>query len=306
MNSSLLWRSARSLGIAFALAFCSVAITEATIVRYETVLGNIDVRLFDTATPESVENFLGYVNRGDFINTAIHRSVSGFIVQGGETIFDGTAQVEPVNYPTVQSEAPVVNEPRISNLRGTLAYAKVGGDPNSATNQWFFNLNDNSANLDSQNGGFTVFGQIVGDGLAVVDAIAALPRFVFQGFWNEAPLRNYTAADYQNFVPVDGDNLVVINSITVLPNPDGDYNLDNTVDSTDLDIWTSDFSSTLLAAADGNGNAQVDGADFLLWQRNFGATTSALSAIHTVPEPASIFLAGAAGLLVFRRSRRRR
>src|SRR5206468_12032345 len=51
--------------------------------------------------------------------------------------------------------------PRLSNTYGTIAMAKMGGDPNSASSQWFFNLGDNSANLDNQNGGFTVFGRLV-------------------------------------------------------------------------------------------------------------------------------------------------
>src|SRR5438876_6253025 len=50
---------------------------------------------------------------------------------------------------------------RMSNIYGTIAMAKAGGDPNSASSQWFFNLGDNSANLDNQNGGFTVFGRLV-------------------------------------------------------------------------------------------------------------------------------------------------
>ena len=72
--------------------------------------------------------------------------------------------------------------------------AKLGGDPNSATSQWFINLNDNSANLDAQNGGFTVFGEVIGDGMTVVDALAALPTFTVSGNPN-FPLNNYTSAD---------------------------------------------------------------------------------------------------------------
>ena len=95
----------------------------------------------------------------------------GFIVQGGGFRLDlaWPASAIPEN-------AAITNEPEFSNLRGTIAMAKTS-QPDSATNQWFFNLADNSANLDIQNEGFTAFGEIVGNGMDVVDAIAALQRF---------------------------------------------------------------------------------------------------------------------------------
>ena len=57
--------------------------------------------------------------------------------------------------------------------------AKLGNDPNSATSQWFINLRDNGgppSNLDSptNNGGFTVFGKVLGTGMTTVDKIAML------------------------------------------------------------------------------------------------------------------------------------
>ena len=144
-----------------------------TIVRMETVLGNIDVSLTDSATPLTVQNFLTYADRGDWDGTFFHRSVESFVIQGGGfRVAEDGAKIE-----RIKQDDPIQNEyaPSRSNVCGTIAMAKLGGDPNSATNQWFFNINDNSENLDNQNGGFTTFGRILGNGLQVAQAIADLP-----------------------------------------------------------------------------------------------------------------------------------
>ncbi len=183
----------------------------ATTVQFQTVMGDFEVNLFDKTTPETVKNFLAYVNANAYTNTFIHRSVPGFVVQGGGYAFNG-------EYPivTITQNPKVVNEPVYSNLRGTIAMAKLGSDENSATNQWFFNLADNSANLDKQNGGFTVFGQVTGNGMAIVDAIAALNRFNMGSPFDSIPLRNYTAEDNTNKVDVNNENFVIIQNIVVL------------------------------------------------------------------------------------------
>lgn len=189
----------------------------ATTVQFQTVLGDFEVNLFDKTTPKAVDNFLAYVKANAYANTIIHRSVPGFVIQGGGYQYSGTAPV------VVPQNAKVVNEPVYSNLRGTIAMAKVRGQPDSATNQWFINLNDKNATdkthnyvLDTNNGGFTVFGQVTGNGMAIVDAIAALNRFNMGSPLDTIPLRNYTTDDNTNKVPLTGDHFMLIENIVVL------------------------------------------------------------------------------------------
>lgn len=146
----------------------------ATMVRVPTALGPVDIELFDTAAPATVANYLRYLRAGAYNNTFFHRSIRGFVVQGGGYTWTDGAGGQPVKVPAA---APVVNEfsATRSNLRGTVAMAKLGDDPNSATSEWFVNLADNALNLDNQNGGFTVFGRVTTAGMAVMDAIADLP-----------------------------------------------------------------------------------------------------------------------------------
>jgi peptidyl-prolyl cis-trans isomerase A (cyclophilin A) len=183
----------------------------ATVVEVRTVVGNFQVNLFDDATPQTVENFLEYVNAGQFANNTVHRTVPNFIVQMGG--FEYVGSFPPAQ---IATGTPVNNEPVFSNVRGTIAMAKLGGNPDSATSQFFVNLNDNSGNLDIQNGGFSVFGQVLGDGMDVVDQIASITRFNFGGTFAEIPLRNYTVADANNGIEPTDDNLVIITDIVVI------------------------------------------------------------------------------------------
>lgn len=176
----------------------------ATNVFIQTPLGAVEVELFDDATPATVTNFLSYLNDGAYTNSFFHRSVPGFVVQGGGFTFTGGVAT------AIPARPPVINEPGISNLRGTVAMAKLGGDPNSATSQFFFNLSDNSANLDNQNGGFTVFAKVVGQGMEVIDAIAALP------VWNAgAPFDQMPLIGYSGSGNITAEHLVLVDAAVV-------------------------------------------------------------------------------------------
>ncbi len=145
----------------------------ATIVSLQTSQGVIEIQLYDQAAPITVSNFLAYVRSGAYNDSLIHRSVPGFVIQGGGFFWNNTTS----KVLEIPSRGPIKNEfsATRSNLRGTIAMAKFGGDPDSATSQWFINLADNASTLDGQNGGFTVFGRVAAASMAVVDAIAALP-----------------------------------------------------------------------------------------------------------------------------------
>lgn len=192
------------------LLFTSQPATQ--LVRFTTVAGDIDVEMFAEETPLTVANFYDYMNDGVWDTTFFHRLVDSFVIQGGG--FD-----EGRGLPPLEQRDPVLNEPGISNVRGTIAMAKLGNDPNSATNQWFFNLGDNSANLDEQNGGFTVFGRIVGDSsFATLDALAAFETFDASdegAAFTDLPVRDAAAVENRNGLIVESD-LAGIDRIALL------------------------------------------------------------------------------------------
>ncbi|WP_258193117.1 peptidylprolyl isomerase [Nitrosomonas oligotropha] len=170
---------------------------------FTSSMGQFCIELFETQTPITTANFLEYIDSDAYTSGIFHRSIPGFVIQGGGfKVVDGASgdSLVPVN-----TFSPIVNEFKISNTRGTVAMAKLGGNPNSATSQWFVNLADNSANLDNQNGGFTVFGRVIFDGMTVFDAIAKLPVRNLGGSLTNAPLKDFDGvhAALSNLVKID-------------------------------------------------------------------------------------------------------
>jgi peptidyl-prolyl cis-trans isomerase A (cyclophilin A) len=266
----------------------------ATIVRFSTAYGNIDVRLYNTATPLSVANFVNYMNSGRYAESIIHRSVPGFIIQGGGFYYPTTTS----NLTTIPTDPPVLNEFGISNLRGTLAYAKLGpptGQPpdaqsiNSATSGWFFNLANNASNLDNQNGGFTVFGRVVGTGMTVVDTIAGLSIVNAGSPFDNLPVVDLAAVQARG--QVIKSDFVFVHSVTTLNFPKGDYDFNGVVNGADFTVWKNNFGSTTAAEADGNGDGKVNAADYIIWRDSLNQTGGPGSgAAAGVPEPPSALI----------------
>jgi peptidyl-prolyl cis-trans isomerase A (cyclophilin A) len=133
-------------------------------VRIETSMGIVIVELDRFRSKITVNNFLVYVARGQYDKTMIHRVEEGYLIQGGGFMNDYT-EVEP--------DKPIFNESGngFKNKEGTIAMAKLLFDAHTATNQFFFNLNDNT-NLNPGNSwGYAVFGEVV-EGYDVLEAMS--------------------------------------------------------------------------------------------------------------------------------------
>ena len=189
--------------LVFSIAFASYS-EAGTMVRFDTSLGDFHVELLDDVAPNTVSNFLTYVNDGDYQDSIVHRSVPNFVVQGGGFYADLTS---------VPTDPPVAAEVNASNLRGSIAMARTS-NPDSATSQWFINLRDNSGNLDHQTGGFTVFGHVVESEMETVDRIAGLDLIDARGPFGSLPVLDRSAGP-------TAENLLTIQNIVVVPEPSG-------------------------------------------------------------------------------------
>ncbi len=196
-----------------AAAMTAPALAQPATVRVQTTMGAIDLWMLPDA-PVTVANFAAYARAGDYTDVFFHRnswlnSTMPFVIQTGGFRWPAVGDIQ-----TVTSRGAIVNEFSFTrpNVRGTVAMAKVGGDPNSATSQWFVNMGNNSANLDTQNGGFTVFARVTTPGMATADRISALPNVNTGGAFTELPVVGWQAGTY-----VERRHLVRITRVSELP-----------------------------------------------------------------------------------------
>lgn len=137
-----------------------------TRVELVTNMGTVQLELNEAAAPATVANFLRYVDDGSYDGSIFHRLIPGFVVQGG-----GFAE----NYQALPTYSPVVNESNngLANTKGTIAMARTQ-DPNSATRQFYINLNNNHSLNGGRAAGYTVFGKVIA-GQDVLQEMAKVP-----------------------------------------------------------------------------------------------------------------------------------
>jgi len=135
-------------------------------IKMTTSKGEILIELYADKAPQTVSNFLQYVESGFFDGLIFHRVIKGFMIQGGGFTPD---MAEKANGTPIENEA----DNGLTNDVGTLAMARTG-DPHSATSQFFINLVDNGflnhTGKNQQGWGYAVFGKVV-EGLDVVTEI---------------------------------------------------------------------------------------------------------------------------------------
>jgi cyclophilin family peptidyl-prolyl cis-trans isomerase len=157
-----------------ALAFAATSALAANPqVEFDTSAGVIRIELFPDAAPKTVANFLAYVKAKHYDGTQFHRVIDGFMIQGGGYTADFK---EKPTKPPVQIESESSSKAGLMNVPGTVAMARTS-DPNSATAQFFINVNDNKflnyRESTAQGYGYTVFGKVVA-GMDVVNKIAKM------------------------------------------------------------------------------------------------------------------------------------
>lgn len=172
--------------LSFNLAFAETTQTfnaalspDKTYALIDTSAGQIELELFASRTPKTVENFIHYAESGFYTNTLFHRVIPNFMIQGGG--FDQSFTQKATNKP-IRNEANAF----IPNLRGTISMARTN-DPDSATSQFFINVVDNaSLNKSSTSAGYAVFGKVV-HGLTIADQISKV-KTKREGYMSDIPV----------------------------------------------------------------------------------------------------------------------
>jgi cyclophilin family peptidyl-prolyl cis-trans isomerase len=138
-----------------------------TAVMFQSSEGNIPLDLYNKQAPQTVANFLSYVNGDSYDGTVLQRVIPGFLLQGGGYLPDQTH---------IATNGTIPSEAKIPNTTGTISMVVTNG-PASATSDWLINLGNNTFfNTSAAGGPLTVFGQVIYGGMNVVNQIVNLPK----------------------------------------------------------------------------------------------------------------------------------
>ena len=169
-----------SIVVVMAVSFTAIA-DDNPRVDLETSKGKIVLELYADKAPQTVKNFLAYVDAGHYNGTIFHRVIPDFMIQGGGFT---------ANMKQKRTQPPIRNEADngLRNQRGTIAMARTQ-DPHSASAQFFINTKDNDflnhKSKTPQGWGYAVFGRVV-EGMGVVDAISHV-KTVTRGRYRDVP-----------------------------------------------------------------------------------------------------------------------
>jgi len=227
--------------------------------------GTFDVELFTPDAPLAVSNFLKYVSDGGYSNTFFHQLAGSSTLVGGAYSYNASTNAVS----SVPTDSPLINEysSTRSNIRGTIALDKPVAGSNAATSQFFINLADNSGVYDTLNGGYTVFGQVVNNGMTVVDSLAGTgPNTNHVASWNIGG--NFTQIPLVNY-PGTGNSalyLETVTSATVLSS--GQHSWAGTTNA-----WSTNTNWSLKVVPSGTDSKAI-----------FGATAGGTVDLGTTPQ----------------------
>lgn len=183
-------------GLLLALLLASGQVAAEPFVELRTSEGRIVLELHPDTAPQTVANFLAYIDEGFYAGTIVHRVIPGFMVQGGG--YDGQLRHRPTREP-IDNEAAHC----LKNRRGTVAMARSLA-PRSTTSQFFINVEDNNHlnHVRPQAGyeGYCAFATVV-EGMDVADRMSRLPTGPGGVFLSDVPLQQVVINDAQR---VDG------------------------------------------------------------------------------------------------------
>jgi peptidyl-prolyl cis-trans isomerase A (cyclophilin A) len=182
-----------------------------SVYRFDTNMGSFDTMIYDQHTPITATNFEGYADGGTYTNNMFHRNLTDMAVQGG-SFYDQDFNITP--NPTGD---PIPMEwVGLSNVRGTIAMARTS-ELDSATSGWFFSTADNSTDWDEggQFGPYAVFGEVLYDGMTVLDEINSHGAYNLNQYWGwPSAFQQVPLIDDDPDTPEDEFEFMWLNTVT--------------------------------------------------------------------------------------------